>query len=177
MTIIEEAINIRNIIEKFPDSYFPGVDGCNRDFLLRICAKIIDGGVSDEIAKEWIAYIYGVCSSVEAIVNSDYIDFSALDEIEFYEPTSITNFILDYRKFDELVNMYVPSANRKYEVIAYEEWNNDESHSWYGDGILDCQAKEDIDKGKLKFNGPVLLNFLIAKGVLPFGRYIIEVSW
>jgi len=86
-------------------------------------------------------------------------------------------FVLDYDDFDMLVNKHVPGV-KNYEVIAYEEWGNDSSHMFRGDGHLDQYDLGEIeDVSKLHYKARAYMNYLVNAGVLPKGEYRIEVSW
>lgn len=121
------------------------------------------------------------------VITYDEILEKIIDEIAFLKDVEVDVvpfqveeekcFILDYNDFDDLVNKYIDGI-KDYEVVAYEEWNNDSSHMYRGDGKLD---ELDIDSLKVisnkMYKSHIYLNKLVELGVLPVGNYRIEVSW
>lgn len=89
-----------------------------------------------------------------------------------------------YAQYDEinsLVNDNFPQAQGKYECLAYEEYGNDEAHTF--DVNLDSKVWEDdvkeIKEGKFQFKLHLLLDELARMGKLPFtkGELVLEVSY
>ncbi len=87
---------------------------------------------------------------------------------------------MEYHELDELIQR---TFGHRYEVVAFEEWNNDSSHSWtfkveklseYDQKTLD----EFIISGKIKnWRTYVLVQHMVNTGVLEPGNYLIEISW
>lgn len=100
-----------------------------------------------------------------------------------------TFITMDYHEFDELVNknLFPQFLGNKYhafyEVVAYEELNNDTVHSLSGiDGVFDEYdeelLREILATGKnMHYSAALLLNELCRRGIVEPGDYLIEVSW
>lgn len=95
---------------------------------------------------------------------------------------SETFHVLDYREFDNLVNEHLKPA-LFYEVVPDQEWSNDEDHSFsiteeeYTESDRE-EVQEFIANTGLNFTSPaLLLSELAVREVIPWGNYLIEVSW
>ena len=87
------------------------------------------------------------------------------------------HFKLKYTDFDKLVNQHIDGIDN-YEVVAYEELNNDSSNKFSGTGIfVEYEEEELLDISKRHFKANIYLNQLVRLGVLPAGDYLIEVNW
>lgn len=87
---------------------------------------------------------------------------------------------LTYRELEAILDQHFPGVDP--DLIAREEWNNDEEHSFTADGQLDQYDTEKLEKyiaGEWTQWGTtgVLLNALYLKGALPAGEYLIDISW
>lgn len=87
---------------------------------------------------------------------------------------------LSYRELEEILNQHFPGVDP--DLVAREEWNNDEEHSFTVDTRLDEYDTKKLasyiagEWTKWGTTG-VLLNALCLKGVIPSGEYLIDVSW
>ena len=96
-------------------------------------------------------------------------------------PKQTTYYVLDDRAFDELVNTHL-NPPRAYACVADEEWNNDECHAYEitpGDYGRDEQADmRKFCKSQQNYAGAAqILSELARRGVIPWGNYLIKVSW
>lgn len=95
---------------------------------------------------------------------------------------SETFHVLEYHEFDKLVNEHLKPP-QEYEVVPDQEWNNDESHTFSisPDDYSDDDQKElqEFLRGEVEqwMSPAVLLGELAARGVIPWGEYLIEVCW
>lgn len=91
---------------------------------------------------------------------------------------------VDIYELDKFIKTYLPQyldgkdkmleEIRDYEVVAYEEWNNDESHE------LEVRAtSEEFEKytDSLMYNLGAILDLLCSKGHIEEGSYVIKVFW
>lgn len=95
---------------------------------------------------------------------------------------SETFHVLDYQEFDKLVNEHLKPA-LFYEVVPDQEWSNGEDHSFsiseeeYTESDSE-EVQDFIENIGLSFVSPaLLLSELAERGVIPWGNYLIEVSW
>lgn len=95
---------------------------------------------------------------------------------------SETFHVLDHHEFNKLVNEHL-KPSEEYEVVPDQEWNNDESHS-YSAQQADYSSADRHDVAAYLRGEPdawvspgQLLSELADRGVIPWGEYIIEVSW
>ena len=100
---------------------------------------------------------------------------------------SETYHVLPYHEFDDLVNTHLKPA-MTYEVVSDQEWNNDENHTFsiteeeYTES--DREEVQEFIVADLSFSSPcvfvspaALLSELAARGIIPWGNYLIEVCW
>lgn len=105
-----------------------------------------------------------------------------IDE-EFKSKGKPKTFIeVDYNDIDDLINRHFPGMNGSYEIVAYEEWANDEDHDFHIDGKLSDYDRwmihKMIDSGKWNhYSTHIILNYLCANGVIEPANYLISVCW
>lgn len=99
-----------------------------------------------------------------------------------YSIKTVTSFVIDYSEFDRLINDHFPQFNGRYECVADNEWDNDSDHStniskeW--SEKYDLKDFDRIDQGDVKYIGwGKLLAYLAYKDIVPFGNWVISVSW
>ena len=68
------------------------------------------------------------------------------------------------------------------EVVASEEWNNDEEHSFEIDGALDTWDEEALTKFKETGHAGygitgLLLNDMARQGLIEKGAYLVSICW
>lgn len=89
---------------------------------------------------------------------------------------------VSYNDIDALINRHFPNMLSDYEIVAYEEWNNDESHDYTLNGKvseydLKCVHRMQ-ETGKWKhYSTSHILNYLCSLGVIEPASYLIDVSW
>jgi len=90
----------------------------------------------------------------------------------------LTYNVMDYQEFDRLVNDNIPSANGTYEFVAYEELPNDIAKTYVAkvDYMTDFDVS-DIESGKLMYRAGGILCYLVWKGIIEAGDYLITVCW
>ncbi len=92
-----------------------------------------------------------------------------------------TAWYAEYDEIDNLVNANFPQVKGKYECLAYEEWGNDEAHTFnvYADVESDEHDVEEFKEGKFHYKLSYLLCELARMGKLPFtkGELIVEVCY
>lgn len=90
---------------------------------------------------------------------------------------------VDYNDLDDFINIVYHKSPRTFEVVADQEWGNDEDHEIQ---IKKEEIKHDWDKDKLvQWNitgrGNYLLRLLLTdlcnRDLLEPGTYLIKVSW
>lgn len=87
---------------------------------------------------------------------------------------------VDYNEVDRVINEFYEIDN--YEVIAYEEWSNNESHTFSIEGELSKYQLETVKKllttGAIDhYSTRAYLDYMCAEGVIERGEYLIKVSW
>lgn len=104
---------------------------------------------------------------------------SRFKEVRFYE--------IEYDDFD---NFITETFGKEYECVADNEWNNYSSYNFNVEIRLQ-DLKEDsffmlytvtnvekwLKKEKNKIDAQSLLDYLVWKGVIPAGKYLIKVFW
>lgn len=99
-----------------------------------------------------------------------------------FQPRSVTTFRLTSDELDTLVNEYLKPKNLRFESVAYYAWNNDSN---YSGSTRSFNAEQDATEVKDWVEGDrdwvpsvsTLLFVLSQMGVVPEGKYMIEVSW
>ena len=86
---------------------------------------------------------------------------------------------IDYNEVDRLAQ---ETYGHNPEIVASEEWNNDEEHSIEVDGELDKWDLEALTKfiktGHASFGiARILLNDLARQNLIEKGEYLVTVSW
>lgn len=86
---------------------------------------------------------------------------------------------VDYKDLDEAVNEFLKSKgiNKNYNCVAYEEWSNNESHSFDVDSELDDDLLNDLMAGKLHYKTSDILNWMCHEGSIASGEYTINIFW
>jgi hypothetical protein len=93
---------------------------------------------------------------------------------------AVTIVKMTYNELEALLLEHFPKVDP--DLIAREEWNNDEEHSFTVNGILDIDDAKKLATyiaGEWTRYGTtgVLLNALCLKGAIPADNYLIDVSW
>ena len=89
------------------------------------------------------------------------------------------HIVVDYNDLDKL---FTDFYGHNVELVAAEEWNNYESHSFDVDGELDAWDNKSLIEFKLSGNSSVgitrlLLNDLVRNKEIQPGNYLVEVYW
>lgn len=88
---------------------------------------------------------------------------------------------MDYSEVDKHINDNffndVIDNRKRFSCIASEEWGNYQSHEFDLDGDLDEYEIEDIEDRKFMYMTHTYLNKLVQMGVIPKGKYLIEIYW
>jgi hypothetical protein len=90
---------------------------------------------------------------------------------------------IDAVELDEQVTKFLNEqqirwkGGNTYECVAYQEWGNDQSHSYDIDGKVDEDDLTRIREGELHWQLPTILNWMAREGVAPIGEYKIDVCW
>ena len=91
-------------------------------------------------------------------------------------------FEVDYNDLNDFINTEYGFGPRQFEVVADQEWGNDESHSI----ILSKRELPEYDKlflekfkksEKVSYVLYIILQDLVNRDRLAPGEYIIDVSW
>lgn len=102
---------------------------------------------------------------------------------------------IDYHEFEKLVIDKLRNGiddtriGREFSIVAMEEWNNDEEHSFNNIKKTDYPKKYHTDRdemerfietGEWSIYKPgvfTILEYLVYKEILPEGNYLISVCW
>lgn len=90
---------------------------------------------------------------------------------------------VDYNDLDRAVTAYLRSkgliVKGTYESVAYEEWNNYASYDFKV--CPDHKVRErdilDISAEKFNYNLDTILHLMAKDEVIPYGDYLVKVSW
>ena len=102
----------------------------------------------------------------------------------------VTNIKVEYgdleRFISEVINAgMLPEVTWRgnYQIVAYQEWGNYESHElditkeWvekYPPGEFELK---DLAAGKIMFQLETIMTLMAQKEIIPFGNYLVNVSW
>ncbi len=92
-----------------------------------------------------------------------------------------TVWYVQYDEVDDLVNANFPQVKGEYECLAYEEYGNDEAHTFNVNAekkASDYERKE-FEEGKFHYKLHLLFDELARMGKLPFTKseLVLEVSY
>ncbi len=92
-----------------------------------------------------------------------------------------TVWYAQYYEIDKLVNDNFPQVKGKYECLAYEEYGNDEAHTFNinTDSEIGENEVKEFNNGKFHYKLQFILNELARKGKLPFtkGELVLEICY
>ena len=82
-----------------------------------------------------------------------------------------TVWYAQYFEIDKLINDNFPQVKGKYECLAYEEYGNDEAHTFNVNTENKVRNEyTELEKGKFHYKLPFLLDELARRGKLPFTK-------
>ena len=96
--------------------------------------------------------------------------------------TKITHHV-NYNDLDRAINEFLKKKGcvKKFEFVAHEEMSNDSSKEFnighYDWAVPDEKKKKEIIDGKLSWRTSCILEWMHEEGEIPFGNYVVKVSW
>jgi hypothetical protein len=91
---------------------------------------------------------------------------------------------VDYNDFDDAINEFLEKKGGKpyeFEIVAHHDLMNNMSKTFsvglYDQTKLDDYDKAEILKGDLDYSGDDILEWMHEEGEIPFGNYVVKVSW
>lgn len=85
-------------------------------------------------------------------------------------------FLVNYKNLNEFINYHYPNLKDKFEIVADEELNNDSEILIGVTGEIDEYTESEIKSGETDFMTTAYMDDLCKKGVIPAGKYLIQVS-
>lgn len=84
---------------------------------------------------------------------------------------------LEYHEFEKLVHEHIDESG-KYSFTAGEETGNDTAQTFMVDDPYPGELEQLEGEGPYhQYQAGILLTKLAAEGIIPKGKYVIEVSW
>lgn len=90
---------------------------------------------------------------------------------------------VDYNDLDNAINEFLKKKGclKTFEFVADHEMSNDSSKEFtigkYDFSIPSEKDKQDILNGKFSWKASDILEWMHEEGEIPFGNYVVKVSW
>jgi hypothetical protein len=86
---------------------------------------------------------------------------------------------VDYKELEDLIK---DTYRHEFDIVADQEWNNDESHSVeFQKGVSDNYTRRTVDTFKKDGSGNfvlyALMQDMVNEGILEEGQYLIGICW